>query len=164
MLSELFTPFLPSTINFPEDDATIRPFLNEQLSLYADLINQKKIGIITPSENFNGELWGYLTTSKQRNGYQIISYIASYPNASSLSIPLPITTVEPQFVVTQVYGSASKPNSSIGAGDGNYFSYMSQGDSRVSFTMSDTQIVVTTTTNLSAYSGFIVINYLRNGT
>ena len=74
---------------------------------------------------------------------------------------------EYEFVVTQVYGSASKPPTdpdNTTAGTGDYFSFYSQGDARISFTMSNKEIVITTTTDMTAYSGFIVITYIREGT
>ena len=166
--SELFSPFLPTTSNIPEDQDRVKSYLGEKFSYYADVINDKKIGVITQAnENFNGEKWFYLTPLKTRNGYQTIAYIASLPNTTSLTLTLtsdpafPIQDIDENFVITLVYGSASRPSSNVLGGD--YFSFMSQGDSRISFTMSDTSIIITTTTDLSAYSGFIVISYLRDG-
>lgn len=168
--SELFTPFLPTTYNIPEEEDRHDTYLVDNFSNFADVINDKKIGVYTQaSENFNGEKWFYKTTKITRNGYQTIAYIPSFPNTTTLTLTLstvptfPIKGIDPNFVVTQVWGSASKPNSSIGAGDGDYFSFFSQGDARITFTMSDTQIVITTTVDLTAYSGFIVIQYLREG-
>lgn len=168
--SELFSPFLGTTLNVPQNPELLNNFLNNQFSQYADLINQKKIGVYSPAQNFSGELWYYLTPQRIRNGYQVIVYIASLPNAGVSTLTLtsdpafPVTGIDPDFVVTQVYGSASKPCTATGAGDGDYFSFMSQGDARISFTMSDTTLTITTAVNLSAYSGFIVVNYLRAGT
>jgi hypothetical protein len=167
---ELFSPFLATTYNIPEEEDRHKVFLVDRFSTFADVINDKKIGVYTQTaENFNGEKWFYKTTQVTRNGYQTIAFIPSLPNTGTLTLTLssnpafPIQDVDPNFVVTQVWGSASKPCSKTGAGDGDYFSFFSQGNSKISFTMSDIQIVITTTTNLSAYSGFIVIQYLRNG-
>jgi hypothetical protein len=65
------------------------------------------------------------------------------------------------MVITKLFGTASKPPTTPGSGD--YFQYNNEGDARISFTFSDTQVVITTTTDLSAYSGFIVVEYLRAG-
>lgn len=168
--SELFSPFLPTTYNIPEEEDRLNTFLVDRFSGFADVINDKKIGLyVQNAENFNGEKWFYKTTQITRNGYQTIAYIPSLPNNTTLTLTtssnpaFPLLNVNPQFVVTNVFGSASKPCSATGAGDGNYFSFMSQGDGRITFTMSDTQIVIVTTTDLSGYIGFIVIEYLRNG-
>lgn len=168
--SELFTPFLPTTYNIPQEDDRLDTFLVDRLANFADVINDKRIGVFSQAaENFNGEKWFYLTPQITRNGYQSIAYIPSFPNIGAMTLTLtgdpqyPVPAVNPGFVVTQVWGSASLPCTSVGAGDGDYFSFYSQGDSRISFTMSDTQIVITTTVNLSAYNGFIVVQYLRNG-
>lgn len=158
---EIFTPFLPSTYNIPEDEDREKVFLVDTFSNFADVINDKKIGAYTQSaESFNGEKWGYDTTKKIRNGYQIVVRIKSFVNES---ITLPITNVNPEFVISLVYGSASLPCTSVGAGDGDYFSFMAQGDARISFTMSDTAINITTDGSRASYNGFIVIHYIRDG-
>jgi len=168
---EPFTPFLPTTYNIPENENNQEYFLNTQFANFADVINDKKIGIyLEAAETFGGEKWWYKTTQITRNSYQTIAYIPSFPNTGVLTLTLtsdpvyPITDVNDQLIVTQVYGSASKPCSAVGAGDGIYFSFMSEGDSRVSFVMTDISITITTTIDMSAYSGFIVCQYLRNGT
>ena len=140
------------------------------------MINDKKIGTIAQAtENYSGGGWRYKVTGVNRSEFQTIAYIPSLPGPASLPVPnqitigltgtpqYPITNVNNQLVITQLYGTASLPPTSVGAGDGDYFSYMPQGDSRISFSMSDLQIIITSTVDLSAYSGFIVINYLRNG-
>jgi hypothetical protein len=159
--SNLFTPFIESTYNIPEEEDRGRAFLNDKLSSISDVVNSKKIGTYTDNvENFNGEEWNYLNTKKIRNGYQTIVYIPSF---ISQTIPNPIPRVNPQLIVTHTWGSASRPCSAIGAGDGNYFSFYTLGNTNITYTLSDTQIVITTTIDLSAYKGFIVIEYLHDG-
>lgn len=168
--SELFSPFLPTTFNIPEEDDRLKSFLNENFANFADVINDKSIGVITDQvENFSGGKWWYKNTKINRNEYQTIVYIPSLPNAGPLPITLtsdpafPIENINPEFVITNLYGTASKPCSSIGAGDGDYFMYTNEGNAKITFTMSDTQLVLTSTVDLSGYSGFIFISYLRNG-
>jgi len=167
---EPFSPFLPTTFNIPEEEDRRKSFLVDEFSNFADVINDKKIGVyLQAAETLNGEKWFYKTTGVTRNGYQAIAYIPSFPNSTTLTLTLttipqfPIPNINPQFVVTHLWGSASKPNTTVGSGNGDYFSFMAKGDSRISFTMSDTTIVITTTTDLRAYSGFIVVEYLRDG-
>ena len=172
--SELFSPFLPTTYNIPKEEDRLNTFLLDSFSQFCDIINDKKIGVyVQETENFNGEKWWYLTPEITRNGYQTIAYIASFPNTGVLTLTLdsspafPIQDINTEFVVTQVYGSASKPPTdpdNTTAGTGDYFSFYSQGDARISFTMSNKEIVITTTTDMTAYSGFIVITYIREGT
>lgn len=168
--SELFTPFLPTTYELPEENDRLRTFLGDSLNVLSDVVNDKKIGVITQaSENFNGNKFYYITPRITRNGYQTLAYIPSYPNAGVLTLTIatnpqyPIQDVNPEFVITNLWGTASKPCSATGAGDGDYFKFNNQGDSRISFTMSDTTIVITTTVDLTLYNGFIIIEYLRNG-
>ncbi len=170
--SELFTPFLPTTYDFPKEEELESRFITESFANFADVINDKTIGAFTDlTENFNGEKWAYKTpsrpsTSHLRNGYQAIAYVASLPNTGVLILvgdTFPLKNVNKQFVITHVWGSASKPPTSTGAGDGDFFSFFSEGNSKISFTLSDIQLVITTTTNLSAYSAFFVIQYLRDG-
>ena len=159
--SNLFTPFLPTTVNFPEEADRHKTFLIDRFANYADCINDKKIGLYVQSaENFNGEKWFYDTTKKLRNGYQAIARITSFVTGD---IDYPIPDVNEQFIVTHVWGSASKPCSAVGIGDGDYFSFYSQGDARIQFTMSDTVIHITATAPMVDYTGFIVIEYLRDG-
>ena len=167
---ENFTPFLPSTFNIPEEDDRLRTYLGETFTQIVDVVNDKKIGTMTQAaENFSGGAWVFKVNGVVRSEYQTICYIPSYPNAGVLTIGLsgtpqyPIANVNNQLVITQLYGTASKPPTSTGAGDGDYFSFKNQGDSRISFSMSDIQIIITSTTDLRKYSGFIVINYIRNG-
>jgi hypothetical protein len=169
--SELFSPFLPTTQNIPEEEDVFKNFLNDKFSGFADVINDKKIGVISQAaENFSGLKAFYKTTQVTRNGFWTLAYIPSFPNTTTLTLTLtstpqfPIVGIDPNFVVWQVWGSASKPCSAKGADDGDYFSFYSEGNSKVTFTMSDTEIIITTTTDLSAYSGFIIIEYIRAGT
>lgn len=157
----LFSPFLPSTFNVPEEDDRLKEWLGQKLSESSDVINDKKIGAYTQSaEAFNGEKWIYDTTQKIRNGYQAILRIPSFVSGT---YPLPIEDVNPQFIITHVWGSASKPCSAVEAGDGDYFSFFGQGNADIQFTMSDKSIIITASGPMAAYNGFIVIEYLRDG-
>lgn len=157
--SNLFSPFLPSTYNMPEEPDRMKTYLVDRLCTFADVINYKKIGIYTQStENLNGELWQYDSTKITRNGYQTIIRVTSFTN--DLTIPMPFS-INNQFVITLVYGSASLPPTTPGTGD--YFSFMAAGDSRISFTMSDTEVVISTDGMRASYNGYIVIHYLRDG-
>jgi hypothetical protein len=164
-----FTPFLPSTYNIPAEDDRMKPYLMDNLCIFSDIINDKKIGtIVQGAENFNGEKWFYKTTQVTRNGYQTLVYVPSWvPGTLTLTTPPPLTfpiqDIDPNFVVTLVYGSASLAPTITGAGNGDYFSFFGSGNAKIQFTMSDIQIVITTNGTTAAYSGFIVINYLRNG-
>lgn len=159
--SELFSPFLPSTFTVPEEEDRRRTFLVDKLSLISDIVNDKKIGLyLQDAEAFNGEKWFYDTTKKTRNGYQAIARITSFVTGD---IPMPIPNINEQFVITLSYGSASKPCSAVGASDGDYFSFFSEGNTNIQFTMSDTIIHITAAGPMADYSGFIVIHYLRSG-
>lgn len=165
-----FSPFLPAFVQIPEDEERLRTFLQEKLSIMADISNDKKIGAYTQTaESFNGEKWIYDTTKKVRNGYQTLARIPVYPNAGILiltrsTLPMyPLGDVNPQFVISLSYGVANRPCSAVGAGDGDYFTFMNRGDPRITWDMSDTTITITTTVDLTAYSGFLVIHYIRDG-
>ncbi len=158
---EPFTPFLPVTYDIPNEEDRLHNFLEEELANFADVINDKKIGAYTQNaESINGEKWAYDTTQKVRGGYQAISRIRSFVPQT---IPMPIGDINPQWVISHVWGSASKPCTSVGAGNGDYFSFYGQGDSRISFTMSDTTITIVTDGMRAAYQGFIIIEYIRDG-
>lgn len=159
---EPFSPFLPTTYNIPKEKDRIEVFMVDTFADIADVVNAKRIGNYTQdAETQNGCKYAYDTTKKVRNGAQAIARIKSFKTES---IPLPIKDVNPQFIISLVYGSASKPCSSVGAGDGDYFSFMSQGDARIQFTMSDTTLNITATAPMAAYQGLIIIEFIRDGT
>ena len=158
-----FTPFLPTTVNYPEEEERLKTFLVDLFSSYADVINDKTIGAYTQSaESFNGQKWSYDTTRKIRNGFQWVARVTQYPNTGVLVLPSP-SNINPQFRVTHVWGSASKPCTAVGAGDGEYFSFYSEGNSRITFIMTDLTITITTTADMPAFDGYIIIEYVRDG-
>jgi len=159
----LFTPFLPSTYDVPNEEDRLHSFLEDKFSQFADVINDKTIGAFTQSvENLNGNKFAYDTTSKVRSGYQYLVRIANYPSSGTLTLSPP-PNINPQFVIFQAWGSASKPPSALNAGDGDFFSFFGSGNPKITFTFSDTSIVVTTTALGTGYSGFICITYIRDG-
>jgi len=158
--SNLFTPFIPTTYDPPNEDDRLKVFLSEKFAQFAYVVNDKMIGAFTDGvQNFSGGKWSYDTTRKIRNGYQVIFRVTSFV-PQTITIPFQIN---PQFIITEVFGSASLPCTSVGAGDGDYFSFMSQGDARIQFTMSDTQIVITTNGTTAAYQGFIILYFIHDG-
>lgn len=159
--SELFSPFLPATYDTPNEEDRLDVFLVEKLSAFADVINDKQIGAYTEGiSNINGNKFGYDTTSKVRTGYQYLIRIKSFPNAGSATFSLP-PEYTPQFALFIAWGSASK--SATAAGNGDYFSFFSEGNSKVTFTITDLIVTVTTTINMTAYSGFICIDFIPDG-
>jgi len=168
---ETFSPFLPSTINFPEEDDRSKVFLVDRLSTYADVINDKKIGVyVEETSTLNGNKHWYANTKITRNGYQSFVFINGLPNAGVLVIDansdpaFPIDNIQPEFLMWHVFGTASKPPSALNAGDADFFSFSNRGDPRIIFDMSDLVITITTTVDLSAYYCFIVCEFIRAGT
>ena len=98
-----------------------------------------------------------------------MAYIPAYPNIGTLILTIdtipkyPLSNVNLQFVITDLWGTASLPPTKIGQGDGNYIKFNNRGDPRIFFDFTDTTITITTTIDMSSYSGFIIVEYLRNG-
>ncbi len=160
--SELFSPFLPTTYDIPQEQDRLHSFLEETLANTADVINDKSIGTFTDTvSSFNGNKIIY-DTNRVRNGFNYLARVKSYPSNGTLVLPMP-ANVNPQFVILQTWGSASLPCSKIDAGDGIYFSFNCEGDSRITYTISDTLITITTIALGSGYSGFIVISFIGDG-
>lgn len=158
-----FSPFLPSTYNSPKESDKLVEFIDKTLSEITDVVNDKVIGMFIENTNtYNGHKYFFDTPKKTRNGYRMLLRVKSYPNTGSLVIPIPIS-INPQFVVSQIWGSANKPCSAIGAGDGDYFSFMAQGDSRISFVMTDLSVTITTTADMTLYQGYIIIDSILDG-
>src|SRR6187549_1760240 len=155
---EPFTPFLPTTYNIPEEDDRGKTFLQDQLAQHSDVINDKKVGVyVEETSLLNGNKHWYANTQITRNGYQSFVFIRSLPNAGVMVIDansdpaFPIEDIQPEFLMWQVWGTASLPPSATLAGDGDFFSFMAQGDTRISFTMTDMVLTITTTVDLSSY-------------
>ncbi len=168
---EPFTPFLPTTYNIPEEEDRVRTFLQDQFAQHSDVINDKKVGVyVAETPTLNGNKHWYASTKITRNGYQSFVFIKSLPNTGTIVLTrttdpaYPIDDVQPEFLMWHLWGTASKPPSALNAGDGDFFSFFCQGDARITFTMSDTTLTITTTTDLSAYYGFIVAEFIRAGT
>jgi len=158
-----FTPFLPSTFNVPEEQDRLKDWLGKTFTETSDVVNDKVIGMfVQDSSTFNGHKFFYDNTRKLRNGFRFILRVTSYPNTGTLIIQLPILFT-PQFIVSQVWGSASKPCSATGANDGEYFSFYSEGNARIFFTMTDKEVTITTTADMTAYSGMIICDYIKDG-
>lgn len=158
--SELFSPFLPSTFNVPEEEDRLNPYLGDKFSQFSDVINDKRIGGFTQDvETQNGQKIAYDVVSKVRSGYQFLARIKSYP--ANGTIVLPIIFINSQFRVFQVWGSASKPPTTPGTGD--YITYVNQGNPKIFFTFTDQSITVTTVGLGTGYDGFIIIDYIKDG-
>jgi len=160
--SNLFSPFLPSTYNMPDEEGRSGEFVGKTFSQLSDVINDKVIGMFVQETNtFNGHKYFYDDPKKLRNGYRFLLRVESYPNAGTLVIPLPIEINE-QFIVSQVWGSASKPPTAV-PNSGEYFSFFSEGNARITFVMTERKITITTTADMTAYSGFIVVDNILDG-
>lgn len=161
---EPFSPFLPSTYNIPEEEDRRRTFLVDKFSSHSDVINDKKIGVyLENAETFGGHKFWYDSTQITRNGYQFLARIKTYPANGSITLSPP-PNINPQFMLIQAWGSASRPPVVLGDGTGDFFSFFGSGNPKVTFTFSDLAIVVTTVGLGTGYSGFIIIEYLHAGT
>ena len=125
---ENFTPFLPTTVNFPEEQDRLKVFLVDLFSKYADVINDKKIGVyVEETPVLNGNKHWYANTKITRNGYQSFVFINGLPNTGVLVIDansdpaFPIDDIQPEFLMWHLWGTASKPPSAFNAGDADFF-------------------------------------------
>lgn len=159
--SELFSPFLPSTYNVPEEEDRRLEWIGSTLSEVSDVVNDKVIGMFVQDfQNFNGHKYFFDSTKKLRNGFRFLLRVTSFPDTGVLVIDLPIP-VNNQFAISQAWGSASLPPSTPGTGE--YFSFYSEGNSRITFVMTDLNVTITTTADMTAYSGFIIVDYILDG-
>jgi hypothetical protein len=158
-----FTPFLPTTFTVPKEELNFNAFINDNFSKISDVVNDKKIGAYTESTTSqNGNKVIYDDPKVTRNGSQYLARVVSYPASGTLTLDAP-PDINEQWVIFQVWGSASKPPTSLGAGDGDFFSFFGSGTPKITFSMSDLNIVITTTGLGAGYSGFIVIDFIPNG-
>jgi hypothetical protein len=159
---QIFSPFLPSTQNIPEEDDRLKVFLVDRFSNMADVINDKKIGSFTQGVvNYSGNKFAYDVTSKVRSGFQYLARIKSYPASGTITVSPP-PNITQQFAIFNAWGVASKPPSSTGAGDGSYITYVNAGNPNISYTFTDTLITITSTLG-AGFSGFFVVDFIYDG-
>jgi hypothetical protein len=159
-----FSPFLPATYNVPEEQDRLRTFLVDKFSSHSDVINDKKIGMYLQSaETPNGNKIFYDDPRITRNGFQYLARVVAFPANGTIILPMP-ADINPQWVLFQAWGSASKPPSALLAGDGDFITFVNAGNPKITFNLSDLFITITTVGLGNGYTGFIILDYIRDGT
>lgn len=155
------TPFLPTEIDFPVDETNpnaVKNFLIDNLKKIIDALNQKDVAIYFPVESFNGQSWFQPgSTSKQRNGFRKVVDFGSLPLSGPKSVKHGID-VDKDFTITHLWGAAN---------DHQNFSYLpipyAETGNNVSLIMDDTEVTITTETNMTAYTEtYVVIEYVKS--
>ena len=161
--NELSTPFLPTGIQIPIEEDRLRTYLVDTISDISYTMNNKTIGTFAVTEQYNGELWNYGTTTEQvqktRNGFQILLYFPSLTNGASQ--PNPIPNIDANTIMTMCYGTATLPFTTPGSAV--YFSFLGNGDSRIQLSVTDQTVTITTDGTLDAYQGYVILQYIKAG-
>lgn len=167
-IRESTTPFISPNVQVPIEEDRRRVFLIDTFTSVIDSLNAKEIGIYYPQEVLNGEEWFMPNNpKKQRDGYRTVVPFPALPNITTLTLPHNIPNIEIGFTITHLYCTASNFATNPGAprvNRGDYFQIAGDGDSRLKLYMDNVNVYLTSTIDLSAYTGIVVIEYVKEAT
>ena len=141
------TDFIPSNILLRYDDKKSFDYLIDTLNRMAFLLNNKDIGQYSANTVINGQVFRSPTTPSSLLGvYRVVIDVGALPNAGVTNTAHGITTTN-NTIFTRIYGVAKDP----GTPQWIPLPYVS-ATNPVQIDVNNTNVVVTTTTNMSAYT------------
>jgi hypothetical protein len=159
--------FLAPNIDLP--DVAVNPSLfmeviNERERSTASIVNIKENGTFTIEELEAGENWFAAAgnaISRTRAAFRVVVNFGALPNAGSKSVPhnIPITSM---YSATHVYGAATNPTAT---GNNPIWIPIPRVDATdpVALHVTPTNVVITTITNLSAFTTcYVILEYLKS--
>ena len=142
--------FLPPEFVLPLDWDNSRQIIVDRETRTADAINATASGYYSTIELQSGHQ--FFSTNNPKLGFRKLVDLGALPNAGTKLVPHGITGI---VQLTHLYGSATGVNSYLPLP---YFSLTSG----IELQMDVTNIIITTATDKTAYSGIAVIEYLKN--
>lgn len=145
---------LPLSIELPEDQQEFRFKVNDLYQRTASSINTKEGGLYLPEEKTNGQQYfDPLNPQKNKNVYRMVVDFGALPNMTSKSVAHNIVGWNSDFRLTRAYGAATDPIA---------LEALPIPNDGILLSINSTNVTVTTTSNLSAYtSTTIVIEYAK---
>jgi hypothetical protein len=145
--------FLPTEFVLPLKWEDARQIFVDRETHTADVINNTESGFYDSLEVLNGQqFFSSINYQQPRLAFRKIIDLGSLPNTGTLSIAHGITGIT---VMTRIYGAATSATSYIP------MPYFGLGNG-IELQMDLTNIIVTTYSNRSAYTGLVVVEYLKN--
>ena len=146
---------LPISIEIPEDSKEFRDRFNDIYQKIATSLNAKEGGLYVPEEKTTGQRYFDASNpQKNKNVYRMVVDFGALPNASAKSVFHNIVGWGDTFRLTRAYGAAT---------DRGNFATISIPNDGICLETNSTNVIVTTTTNLSAYTDTtITIEYTKD--
>jgi hypothetical protein len=145
---------LPLSIELPKDPNELRDELNDVYQTIASAVNNKIGGLYVPQEKINSEQYFDLTNIQRfKSVYRMVVVFGALPNTAAKSVAHNISGWNSNFRLTMAYGAATDP---IG------LQALPIPNDGILLSVDATNVTVTTTSNLSAYTDTtIVVEYTK---
>jgi hypothetical protein len=159
--------FLAPNLDLPEPNEDPKLFwevMNQRERSTADVVNIKENATYITAEQQTAQNWFAASgnpISVTRGGFRMVINFGALPNAATKSVPhnIPITS---QYSATLVLGAATNPTAT---GTNPIWIPVPRVDATdpVALSVTSTNVVITTVTNLSAFTiCYIVLEYLKS--
>lgn len=145
---------LPLSIELPKDPEELRDELNDVYQTIASAVNNKIGGLYVPQEKINSQQY-FDTTNIQRfkSVYRMVVNFGALPDTATKSVAHNISGWNSNFRLTMAYGAATDP---IG------LQALPIPNDGILLSVDDQEVIVTTTSDLSAYTDTtIVVEYTK---
>lgn len=161
-----FENFVPVFDTAPKEPEKLRQFLVEQLRRISNSVNQREIGQYFDIEVLSGKQFfpGASVPEQNRQIFRKVVTFGALPNSTGKSVAHEITTpdgspLDSNFTLIHLYGAATNPTS-VTAIPLPFASPTATEEIKLS--MDDTNIIVTTAMDYTAYTRtFIVVEYIQ---
>jgi hypothetical protein len=154
-----FDSFVPVYDVVPEEWEYARQFIIEQLKKITNSLNAKEIGFFLDEELVSGKLFIPGATNPQafRTVLRTVINFGALPNTGSKSVAHNVT-VDGNFTLVSMWLSATDPIGLVGFS----LAYWSIGASDIALSYNSTDVVVSTSSNYSAYTrSYVIMEYIQ---
>ena len=142
-----------------KDSAEWRIPLMEELTQIKDATNEKSIGKYSTLETYTGDTYFKPNdNNKRRYVFRKVIDVASLPNNTTINIPHGIN-VDSNTVFTHIYGAGT---SSTFQGIPLPYVDIDVHGNGIELAVTSTIVSIKSNRNWSDYSGYVVLNYLKN--
>lgn len=148
--------YLPPSWEYPTRPESVPSAIQQREALTANLLNLREVGAYFTEATSTGQSWPTTNPVQSRTTLRKLFEIAALPNATTLNVPHGIT-VNGTFRLTALYGAASDPSANV------YLPlpYVTNPvTDQIRLALTATNVVIQTWADYSAYSAFVVVEWL----
>ena len=147
---------LPISIELPEEPDNFRNRVNDLYQKIAATVNTKEGGLYVPLEKTTGQQYfDPLNPQKNKNVYRMVVDFGALPNAGAKTVSHGIQGWDENFRLTRAYGAATDPVN---------LEALPIPNDGILLEINSTSVIVTTTTDRSAFTATtVVIEYIKAG-